>query len=59
MASKKQKVKWPIICTAIVCITIIEIVALLNGIDGILLSFVLVVIAALTGVSIPQPKFLK
>jgi len=37
----------PIICTAVICITIIEIVALLKGIDGKVLTLC---VAAITGI---------
>ena len=48
-----------VLMTAIICITIIEIFALMNGIDGALLTIVIAVIAAIVGVVIPTPKFLK
>ncbi len=52
-----QKVK--IIMTAIIAIAVLEIIALLKDINGVLFTTVLVVIAALAGVMIPTPKILK
>jgi len=52
----KKKIKWQIVITAMICITLLEIVALMKGIDGVLLSAVLVVLAGLAGLSLPQMK---
>ncbi len=46
-----------IIITAIICITILEIYALTRGINGILLTTVIAVIAGLAGVATPTPDF--
>ena len=48
-----------IIISAIFGIVILEIVALLKGIDGILFSLVIATIAGLAGWTIPTPKFMK
>lgn len=50
---------WKIIITGIICITILEIVAIFKGIDGILLTMVVGIIAAAIGVIIPTPKSLQ
>jgi len=52
---EKKKVDWRIVCTAIACLAGIEIVALLKGIDGTLLSVMIGVIAALAGLVTPSP----
>lgn len=51
-----QKVDKKIVITAIVCLTILEIIALHNGINGTLLSLVIGIIAGLAGWTIPTPK---
>ncbi|HEB47121.1 MAG TPA: hypothetical protein ENI22_01490 [Candidatus Pacearchaeota archaeon] len=43
-----------IIITAILCLTLLEVVALLSGINGILLTSVIAIIAGLAGWSAPQ-----
>ena len=51
--------KTSVIITAIICLCILEIVALYMGIDGTLFTIVIAAIAGLAGWTIPQPKFLK
>ena len=51
--------KTSVIITAIICISALEAYALYNGINGVLLTTVIAIIAGLTGVVIPTPKFLK
>ena len=51
--------KTSIIITGIICITLLEIIALLNGINGVLLTTVIAIIAAAIGVVVPTPKFFK
>jgi len=51
----KTKIDWRIICTAIVAIAAIEIVALCLGYNGQLLRLVLIAIAGLAGFLIPSP----
>lgn len=53
---EKSKVDWRIVVTALVCITLLEIVALNQGFNGTLLKLVLVVIAGIGGWTIPQLK---
>ena len=43
----------------IVCLTLIEVVALLKGINGVVLTMVIGIIAAAIGIIIPTPKFMK
>lgn len=45
-----------IVITGIVCLTLLEIAALFNGINGTLFTLVIIVIAGAIGVSIPTPK---
>ena len=59
MMTTKKKVDWRIVCTGLVCISGIEIFALSQGINGVVLSSVLMIIAATIGLSIEKPKFLK
>jgi len=51
----KKKVDWRVVCVALVCISVIEIYALSQGVNGVLLSTVLVIIAGLAGFMIPSP----
>ena len=55
----KEKIGWKIVCTGIAALTILEIYALSQGINGTLLSIVIAVIGLAIGVTIPVPKILK
>lgn len=55
MMKKKQRSKI-VLVAGLSALTIIESVALLNGINGTLLMVVVAVIAGVVGVSIPTPK---
>ena len=46
-----------VICTGIVCITVIECYALSKGINGIVLTGVIGIIAGAIGITIPTPKW--
>ncbi len=48
-----------IIITAIICLTILEIVAMFNGINGTMRTIIFSMIAGLTGLSLPQLKLMK
>ena len=48
-----------IIITGIICLTVLELFAMYLGINGKLLAFVLVIIAAAIGVTVPTPKVFK
>ena len=50
-----KDIDWRIIFLGIICITILEIIALLKGIDGIMLTAVVAIIAAAIGVALPNP----
>ena len=56
MTKKKEKIDFRIVITAIVSLTLIECVALMNGINGKLMSFMIAIIAGLAGWSLPQIK---
>lgn len=47
---------WKIVMTAIICIMIIEVVALLKGIDGTMLAITVGLIGAAAGIIIPLDK---
>ncbi len=51
----KNKIDWRIIVVGLFCLTAIEICALLNGIDGKVLSAVIGIIALAIGITIPNP----
>ena len=50
-----NKVDWKIICTGILCLTGLEIFALSKGINGVLLTTVVSIIALAIGITIPSP----
>jgi len=58
MTAEKQAVKidWRVIIAGIIALTIIEVCALLQGIDGTLMMMITAVIALAIGVVIPKPK---
>ena len=56
MTKKKiKKINWKVGCTGLICLTAMEIYALSQGIDGVILSTVIAIIALAIGVSIPNP----
>ena len=55
----KKKVDWRIICVGIVCLTAVEITALLLGHNGVMLNAFFVIIALAIGISIKRPKVLE
>lgn len=46
-----------IVITGIICITLLEIIALLNGINGLLLTVVIAMLAGAIGIMVPSPKW--
>ena len=54
MKKKVDKIDWRIVCTGLVCLTVLEVFALSMGINGTLLKIVLIVIASVTGIMIPK-----
>ena len=59
MTTKKLKTDWRIVATGLICITALEIVALSKGINGMVLSTVIGIIALAIGVTINNPLKLK
>jgi len=57
--AKKKQIDWRIVVTGLACLTVLECFAMSMGINGTLLKIVLIVIAGVIGVTIPQPKFIK
>ena len=53
---KKKTIDLRIIITSIICITALEIIALLKGINGTILTIVVAILAAAIGVAIPTPE---
>ena len=49
-----KKVDWRIVVAALTSITILEGIALFKGIDGVILTAVLMIIAGIAGWSAPQ-----
>ncbi len=47
---------WRVVIVVAVCITLIEIVALLKGVNGIVLTSVIAVLAGLGGWHLPRAK---
>ena len=54
-----MKPHYLIVITAIVCLTLMELAAMHYGINGTVRTVIFSMIAALAGITIPQPKFLK
>ena len=50
---------YKITIAALCCLTIVECVALLKGINGVLLTLFVGAICALAGIAAPTPKFLQ
>lgn len=53
---KNKKIDWRIICIGLICITILECFAICHGIDGVVLTSVIGIIALTIGITIPTPK---
>jgi len=54
----KSQVDWKIVVTGIAALTAIEICALLKGVNGIVLSSVIGIIALAIGVAVPKEKII-
>ena len=50
----KDKIDWRIVITGIICLTILEGMALFNGINGTLFTIIASIIALAIGVAIPR-----
>jgi hypothetical protein len=53
--TKKTKVDWKIVVTGLVCLTIAELYALNQGINGVLFTAYVAIIAGAIGVFVPNP----
>ncbi len=56
LPKNKEVIDWRIVSVPIICLTLLEGYALFMGLDGILLTTVIAVIAGLAGWSMPQLK---
>ena len=54
-----KEIDWRVVCTGLVCLTALECFALNQGINGTLLKIVLIIIAGVIGVTIPNPIKIK
>jgi len=54
-----KQIDWRIVCTGLLCLTVLETYALSMGINGTLLKVVLIAIASVIGIAIPLDKFIK
>lgn len=59
MVQVKQVADTRVMMLGILCITVLELYALSQGMNGTLFALVVGLIAASIGVVLPQPKFLK
>lgn len=55
----KKKIDWRIVCTGLICLTVLELYALSQGVDGMWLRIVTIAIASVIGIVIPLDKFIK
>ena len=53
--TKKTKIDYRIVCAGIAALTVIEVCALIKGINGVLLSSIIGIIALTIGVVLPNP----
>lgn len=54
--AKKQKIDWKVACVAIICLSVLEIVAIQNGINGTMRTIIFSLIALIVGIQMPQFK---
>ena len=59
MTKKKQQTDWRIVAVGLGCITALEIYALSQGVNGMVLTTVIGIIALAIGVTIPNPLNIK
>jgi uncharacterized membrane protein YuzA (DUF378 family) len=48
-------VHYKVLCTAIVCLTLMEICAMYFGINGTMRTIIFMIIAGIVGVTVPNP----
>lgn len=56
MATKKKKVDWRVIVGGMVCLTIVEVYAMSQGINGLMFAAFAAIIGGAIGVVIPTPS---
>ena len=54
MKKQESKVDWRVLLIAIVGLVVIEVFALANGINGVLRSSIIAIIALIAGITMPQ-----
>jgi len=60
MAKKtKQQIQWQVACVAIICLSIMEVCAMFNGINGTMRTIIFSLIALIVGIQMPQLKIMK
>ena len=52
----ENKIDWRIVGIVVLCITLLEAIALFKGINGVLLTTVLMLLAGIAGKTMPQWK---
>jgi hypothetical protein len=57
--TKKNQTDWKVIVTGLVCVTVLEAIALMKGINGTLFMIVIGLIATTIGVNIDKATLLK
>lgn len=55
----KQKIDYRIVVVALICIAVVECVALFKGMNGLMLTAVIGLMAGIAGITIPNPIKLK
>ena len=53
---KKTRIDWKVACVAIVCLSVLEIFAMRNGINGTMRTIIFSLIALIVGIQLPQFK---
>ena len=56
MKKIKTKIDWKVACTAIVCLSVLEVFAMHNGINGTMRTIIFSLIALIVGIQMPQLK---
>lgn len=56
MTKTKKPIDWRLSAVAIVCLSVLEIVAMQNGINGTLRTIIFSMIALIVGIQLPQIK---
>jgi len=56
---KKKQIDWRIVCVGIICIAGLEGYALSLGINGVLLTTIIAIIATAIGITIPLEKMVS